>query len=231
MINEDDNEWGNLGASEKFNWSSRQHAKKGLPGTKHTPEQLAKMSEAQKGKVVSKETKALIRIARAKQVITHSDETRAKMSEAQKGKVVSAETRAKLSAASKGRNLGKKASAETRAKMSAASKGKKHSAETRAKIGATSKGRKPSAETRAKMSAATKGRPKSAETRAKMKESNARATPIVTPNGVFASISLAIAQAKSDGLPNAHRKIRKWVKEFPKDYYYITKEEYQRLKK
>lgn len=59
----------------------------------------------------------------------------------------------------------------------------------------------------------------------------ARCKPIVTPNGVFANISLASDQAKSDGLLNPKVKIRKWVKEFPNDYYYISKEEYQRLKK
>lgn len=102
----------------------------------HTPEETrAKMSAAQKGKVMSQES-------------------RAKMSVAKKGKVRSEEHQAKISAANKGRV----ASEEHRAKISAANKGRVHSEESRANMSAAQKGRIMSEETRAKMSAAAKVR-------------------------------------------------------------------------
>ena len=104
-------------------------------GIKKSPETLAKMSAAKKGR-------------------KKSPEHIAKMSATRKGKKHSPETLAKMSAARKGI----KKSPETLAKMSATRKGKKHSSETRDKMRAAQTGKKLSSETRARMSAARKGR-------------------------------------------------------------------------
>lgn len=93
-------------------------------------ETKAKLSAANKGKLMSDEAKA--KMSKAKKGM--SDETRAKMSEAKKGNKLSPEHKAKLSAALKGRRSpteGKPRSDETRAKQSAALKGKPLSPETK----------------------------------------------------------------------------------------------------
>ena len=87
----------------------------GSSGRKHTPETLAKMSEAKQNQ--SAETLAKLSAARTGK--HHTQESRDKMSAAKTGKKQSAETRAKRSAALSGEknpNFGKKQSAETIAK-------------------------------------------------------------------------------------------------------------------
>jgi len=142
-----------------------------------------KLSEAQKGKVVSDETKAkLSEIAKNRPPM--SAETRRKLSEAQKGRKHSEETKRKISEANKGRGISDKC----RAASAIAHKGKKLSDEHRRKISESQIGRKPTEETRRKLSEAAsrqviteeskrknseahKGKYPSAETRQKLSES------------------------------------------------------------
>lgn len=122
-------------------------------GKHHSDEAKQKISDAEKGKVISAETRA--KMSEAKKNI--SAETRQKLSDALKGRHLSDETRKKISDGKK--NI----SAETRKKLSEAIKGKHHSAETRVKISEARKGennpfygKHHSAEARAKMSDASK---------------------------------------------------------------------------
>jgi hypothetical protein len=56
---------------------------------------------------------------------------------------------------------------------------------------------------------------------------NKRDKPFVCPFGVFNNRSSAIRYAKENNLfSNAQRKLENWTKENPKEYYYITHEEY-----
>lgn len=102
----------------------------------------AKISEANRRRIVSDETKAKISAARSGKP-------------GQKGKEVSPETRAKISKALKGRRQ----SDETRAKKSEAHLGKQHTPETRAKISEALKGKPKSAEHRANLSSSRKREP------------------------------------------------------------------------
>lgn len=109
----------------------------GLVGYKPTPETIARMSAAQRGKRLSPET-----IARRSAAI--------------RGQKRSVETRARMSLASRGR----KHTPEACAKMAAAKRGKKHTPEARANMAAARRGNTnhrgcvASAETRAKQAAA-----------------------------------------------------------------------------
>jgi hypothetical protein len=101
-------------------------------GKPHSEEIKRKMSEAQKGKIVS-------------------EETRRKLSEIKKGKFPSEETRRKISEAHRARPR-KPHSEETRRKISEAHKGKIVSEETRRKMSEANRARTHSEETRKKMS-------------------------------------------------------------------------------
>lgn len=109
-------------------------SKRGKKRKPYSPEHIAKLSAAGKGKKNALGFK-------------QTEETKTKISEANKGKIVSDETKAKMSASKIGNKnwVGKKHSAETKAKMSASMKGKKHgplSIEHKAKISASLKGNK-----------------------------------------------------------------------------------------
>jgi hypothetical protein len=55
----------------------------------------------------------------------------------------------------------------------------------------------------------------------------ARSKPIVVkPYGVYSSATEAGDQLISNGVPNAHKKIQKWLKTDVENCYYITREEY-----
>ena len=119
--------WTNPGGLNKTPGGNGWHP---MIGRAVSAETKAKLSAANKGKLMSDEAKA--KMSKAKKGM--SDETRAKMSAAAKGKKLSPETRAKQSAANKGRRSpteGKPRSDETRAKQSAALKGKTLSPETK----------------------------------------------------------------------------------------------------
>ena len=136
-----------------------------------------KLSESNKGKKRSPETRERIRLAAlARQPM--SEETRKKMSETHtgmkhteetlekyRGKVHTEETKAKISAA----HMGKEISEETRKKLRERVM-PPCSDETRAKISDANKGKITSPETKMKMSAAAKGKVRSPETRRRMSE-------------------------------------------------------------
>ena len=52
----------------------------------------------------------------------------------------------------------------------------------------------------------------------------AKQKPIMTPTGVFPSLKHAAEWAVANGLPNAYKKIGKWLKTHPEMFYYITKD-------
>jgi hypothetical protein len=145
----------------------------GVSGHRHTTEAKTKMSMAKKGKPLSPE-----HIARLK-LRTTSAETRLKMSQALKNP--SAETRAKLSAIHKGKkhsaehiskivkaHTGKKLTPEHKAKLAKAKRGTKHTDEAKAKMSAFQSTKTCSPETRAKISAANTGKKRSPEVCAKI---------------------------------------------------------------
>lgn len=144
-----------------------------------TEETKKKMSEAQKGKVLSEETRKKISQARTGKhygyVVSEetrkklseankniSEETRQRMSESAKTRVMSEETKKKLSESTKRLwDEGYKPrvlSAETRKKMSEAQIGKTHSEETKQTLSEIGTGRIMSEETRKKMSEAQQRR-------------------------------------------------------------------------
>lgn len=57
------------------------------------------------------------------------------------------------------------------------------------------------------------------------------AKPMMTPEGVFVSLTEAGLYYKAKGLSNAKRKIEGWLKTDPKNFYRITMEEYNKLSK
>ena len=89
--------------------------------------------------------------------------------------------------------------------------------EHRAKISAGNKGKKRSEETRAKISAANKGRKQSEEHRAKISHSQNK--PLMTLNGIFPSVKQACLSLNISSYA-----LRKYMKQWPEQYYYIKKE-------
>lgn len=116
-----------------------------------------------------------------------------------------------------------------RAKISAGKKGRRMSQESIAKMAQSKKGgqspmkgRTHTDEARAKISERHSGGPQfghevSAETRAKISAINSK--PVMTPNGVYPSIK---AVAEASGFPG--HTVRRWLKRFPDQYYFINKE-------
>lgn len=118
----------------------------------------------------------------------------------------------------------------TCAKISSGKKGKRMSQASIDKMAQTKrernhpspmKGRTHTAEARAKMSERHNGGPKvghavSDETRAKISAINSK--PVMTPNGAYPSIK---AVAEASGFPG--HTVRRWLKRFPDQYYFITK--------
>jgi len=142
---------------------------------KHTEETKIKISNANKGKILSNATKLKISLAHKGKHL--SEEAKLKIGEATrhriiknetrlklKNRIISKETRKKMSLAGKGNkhNLGHKHSDESKMKMSIALKGKnlgkKHTNETKLKIGNASKGRKHTNEEKLKISNANRNR-------------------------------------------------------------------------
>ena len=119
---------------------------------------LTNLSGGGTGASPSPETRAKIRIARARQVITA--ETKAKMSAAHLGKKFSPEARANMSAARKGIpiNMSPEGRARQKAGVSRSLKGKKKSAQTIARMRAAHTGKKFSPSHRASLAAAARRR-------------------------------------------------------------------------
>lgn len=128
-------------------------------GIRLSEETRRKMSDAQRGRIIS-------------------TEHRRKLSEAQRGKYHSTETRRKMSETHRGKRnhfYGRHHSEEIRKKISEAGKGRFVSEETRRKMSESHKGISPSEETRRKISEATRGRVFSEATRRKMSEASKKA--------------------------------------------------------
>lgn len=145
----------------------------GVSGWVASAETRARMSAANKGKVLS-------------------EDHRAKIGAANKGKAKSEDHRANLSAA----NIGKVLSQDARAKISAANKGKVLSEEHRANLSEALRGKSPSEETRAKMRAAGKGRVISEEVRAKISAANRMAPPRSDNKTGYKGVSFSNERAK-----------------------------------
>jgi hypothetical protein len=114
--------WGDLNIKSSWRYAiAAKHKVLAMKGAKRDPEIAKRVGAAQKGKIISSETRAKISVAvketwalKGKNFFT--PEGAARRAAFHKGKVVSAETRAKLSAAQKGRKRGP-ISAEHRKKM------------------------------------------------------------------------------------------------------------------
>jgi len=134
----------------------------GLGGDNYekTPETCKKISESNKGRIITEEWRKNMSEARKGRKIT--EESRVKMQKAQKGRIVTEETKEKLRQA----NIGKKQSTETIAKKSLARTGVPWSDKKReSMLGITT-----SEETKKKISDSQKGRIISEETKLKMRE-------------------------------------------------------------
>lgn len=131
-----------------------------------------------------------------------SDEGRAKLSALYKGKKRPAWVVEKVKAALSEKIKGVKISAEHCAKISAANKGRKHPAWIVEKVKA---GR-----------AASMARKKALGIPAGYSKGQ-----IHTPNGVFNGRIELVSHLKEIGIPNAEKKVYKWLKMYPEHYYYI----------
>jgi group I intron endonuclease len=140
------------------------NAGKGGDNYEKTPETRAKISQANKGRVITDEWRKNMSNARKGRKIT--EETRQKMQVAQKGRIITEETKQKLRAI----NLGKKQSQETVDKKRVARAGVPWSEKKRESM----IGRKNTEETKKKMSDAQKGRKISEESKIKMREAKKR---------------------------------------------------------
>ena len=56
------------------------------------------------------------------------------------------------------------------------------------------------------------------------------AKPFMTPSGAFASKKLACDWCLANGMSNPNGKFGKWLKEKSTEFYYITQEEYDKIK-
>lgn len=104
-------------------------------GQHHSEESKKKISESNKGRVVSKETRK--KISESEKGKTVSEETKKKLSKAQMGKYHSEASRKKISEFQTGRSV----SRETRKKLSIVNTGKRHSEETKQKLSKAGKGK------------------------------------------------------------------------------------------
>jgi len=130
---------------------------------------------------------------------------------------------AKRSETLKGRKRGLVHDNKARDKIRIASTGRTHSNETRVKLSNYHKGKVVSTETRAKISIARKGKKQNSETISKRSKAmkNKGNKIIVTPDGIFLSRTLASEHYNISGAAINYR-----VKTYPKEYYYISREEY-----
>lgn len=127
-----------------------------------------KISESNKGHIVSEETKRKLReFNKGKKL---SEEHKKKISESNKGHKPSEETRIKIGKSSKGRTH--TLSDEAKRKIGETHKGLKHSKETKKRLSDFNKGKHLSNETKNKISKTLKGRHRSEETKKKISESH-----------------------------------------------------------
>jgi hypothetical protein len=133
---------------------ARQRVTEANRGKRRSEETRRRMSEARMGKPLSEAAKEKLRLVNTGK--SPSEEARRKMSEAQKGRVVSEEERQRIGERYRGKHL----SEETRRKLSEAHKGQTYSSEAMRKMGEARRGIPKSEEHRRKISEAQKGRPK-----------------------------------------------------------------------
>lgn len=65
----------------------------------------------------------------------------------------------------------------------------------------------------------------------KKKGNTAHNKPFMTPIGAFPSKKLAADWAKEHGVSNPNGKFDRWIKTRPTEFYYISKEEFEKVKK
>ena len=195
----------------------------------------ARISKIHKGKTISQEQREKMSAAHKNRGPV-SEETKAKLSSIMKTRVYTGQALENMQEANRKRR-GRPISEETRAKLKAHAekrKGVPISEETRAKISAGHKGKVTSEETKAKLRAANLGKKMSEETRAKLKgkkATNAQCVKTGWTDQVFSSLKLASEWAMKNGIGNAKKKLYKFLKTDPINFYYISKEEYERLSK
>ena len=160
------------------------HSKVSFFGRHHTEETKRKISESEKGKILSEETKNKISITSIERAKTdpnygmrgkhHSEEAKKKISEYQtlynhnRGKSPSEETRKKISEAKKGKKMSEEFKENCRQRMT----GRKHSKETIEKIRQKNLNKIVSEETRKKISESKKGKKLSEEAKKHLSEVN-----------------------------------------------------------
>jgi group I intron endonuclease len=135
------------------------NAAKGGDNYEKTPETCKKISESNKGRIITPEWRE--NMAKARRGKKISEETREKMKQSQKGRIITEEAKEKL----RQQNLGKKQSPETIEKKRAARLGIPWSEKKRESM----IGKKRTEEQKKKMSEAQKGRVFSEETKEKMR--------------------------------------------------------------
>ena len=136
-------------------WLNRHVGGKNWCCTGHNAETRKKLSEANRGKVISDEHKAKLKLARSQQVF--DNEARAKMSKAKKGKPGhphTEEAKRKIGDA----HRGKAKSEAHKEKMRLSSKGRKQTAETIEKRAESNRGQKRSDETKRRIAEGVKRR-------------------------------------------------------------------------
>ena len=139
-------------------------AQKGKPREPLPPEARQRVTEANRGKRRSEETRR--RMSESRTGKPMPEEVKEKLRQANTGKSLSAEARRKISEANKGREV----SGEERQRIGERYRGKHLSEEHRHKLSEAHKGRTPSPEALLRMSEARRGVPKSEEHRRKLSE-------------------------------------------------------------
>lgn len=137
----------------------------------HSEKTKVRLSEVNKGKVISEEQKrAISRANKGRKLPPMSKSAREKISLAMKGRKLTLEWKRKISLANTGRSR-KSVSEETRKKLSNAHKGRKKSAEHLANIGKALKGRRPVKAIQASAEA-RRGKPLSLEHKEKLRRAS-----------------------------------------------------------
>ena len=191
------------GGGQRSFCSAETIAKLVIAGTNPSAETRAKISLANKGRVLTAETRS--KMAAARTGVKRSPEMCLKLSVIHKGKNITAETRLKISNSKIGTTHTPEAKAKIslaskarmtdagKANLSAKLKGRPRSTDSIAKAAAANKGMTRSNEAKAKMSAAQKGKKQSPETIAKRVATKAK-TMLLRQNAAITSTSDLFSQ-------------------------------------
>ena len=131
---------------------------------------------------------------------------------AKRGAAVSDETRAKMSAKGKGKVV----SIETRKKIGDGHRGKVVTDETRDKLSKINKGKIIPKEVGLKIALANTGKKRTEETKIKQSENNGMNKKVLTPNGVYRSVTAA-ATAYGKHVDT----IKNWIKKGDKGFSFL----------